>query len=182
MTTDTTRRLEPHELKVALRPGLFPDLATAPNTVGEWDGLDDLREQHVAALADYTAALDALAQQQAASPSQANVKQRREAEAAARHTVVAEVTRIVWEARDLLEDWRSVEDDTEAARRAEVEQLYARLQALTTEDVMLERLAVWLNRLDPERITTGIYPWAQLAQAPVPPDRPVGPIAQALQH
>ena len=57
MTTDT-RRLEPHELKDAMRPGLFPDLDNAPDTVAEWDGLDDLREQHQHALDRYQRGLD----------------------------------------------------------------------------------------------------------------------------
>ena len=92
MTTDT-RRLEPHELKDALRPGLFPDLDNAPETVEEWDGLDDLREQHQQALDRYASELTQLSREQEESPTQLNVNERREAEAAIHREVAAEVTR-----------------------------------------------------------------------------------------
>ena len=178
--TTTNRRLEPHELKDAMRPGLFPD-DTAPETVGEWDGLDELREQHEAALDRYAQALNQLSREQDESPTQLNINDRREREAAAYREVRAEISRIVWEGRDQLAEWRGVEDDTEAERQAEIEQLRARLAELETEDMMRKRLAVWLDRLDPERINPGLITWAQLAAVPVPPDRPAGPFARAFQ-
>ena len=129
MTTDT-RRLEPHELKDAMRPGLFPGPDNAPDTVDEWDGLDELREQHQQALDRYQQELNRLSREQAESPTQLNVNERREAEAAVRREAVTEVSRIVWEARDLADEWRGVEDATEHERRAEIEQLRARLAQL----------------------------------------------------
>jgi hypothetical protein len=47
----TTSRLEPHELKDALLPGLFPGEDTAGPAVAEWEGLDALRDEHDAAIA-----------------------------------------------------------------------------------------------------------------------------------
>lgn len=183
MTTDT-RRLEPHELKDAMRPGLFPDLDNAPDTVAEWDGLDDLREQHQHALDRYQRGLAQLSREQAESPTQLNVNERREAEAAVRREAVTEVSRIVWEARDLVDDWRAVEDATEHERKMELEELRKRLAQLETEDLLRKRLAVWLKRLRPNddaHITPGIHPWALMAETPEPYVRPMGPIARSFQ-
>ena len=46
-------------------------------------------------------------------------------------------------------------------------------------------LGVWLDRLDPDKISVGLYPWAHLADAPLQPEHragPLGPIAQSFQN
>ena len=91
------------------------------------------------------------------------------------------IARLVDQARELLDEWRGVQDAAAAERNAEIEQLRARLAQLEVEDATSQRLSVWLNRLDPDRITPGLITWAQLAAIPVPPDRPVGPIARSFQ-
>lgn len=175
------RRLEFHEVKDALRPGLFPDLDSAPDTVAEWAGLDDLCEQHEAVLQRYASEIHALAREQAESPSQLNMKERAEREATAYRQLVADVTDLVWQARDCIEEWRAIEDDTEHERKAEISSLRARLAELEIEDLMRKRLAVWLDRLDPTKITAGLYPWALMAQPPAGDHRPVGPMARSFQ-
>jgi hypothetical protein len=163
-------------MKDAIRPGLFPGPDNAPDTINEWDGLDELREEHEAALEQYASALNQLFRGQDA---QLNARERREREAAVRREVEGTITRIVWAARDLIEEWRAVEDET-AERTAEIEQLRARLAVLETEDLMRKRLAVWLDRLDPERVTAGVHTWSDLAAVPVPPERPPGPITRTF--
>jgi hypothetical protein len=177
-------RLEPHELRVALMPGLFPGVDNAPETVEHWTGLEDLREHHEAALEKYSRALDDLTREQRENPAQMNVAQRSEREAEARREVVAEVTRIVWEARNLLDDWRSVEDANKAERAEEIEMLRARLAELELEDLMLIRLQVWLKRLEVQsdtNINVGLHPWRQLAEPPGEDVRPVGPMTRSIQ-
>jgi hypothetical protein len=167
-----------------MTPGLFPAPDNAPDTVAEWDGLASLRDQHQQALDRYQRELDRLSREQRESPTQLNINDRYAAEAAARHEVEAEVIRLVWEARDLLDDWRSVEDATESERKTEIEQLRARLAELEVEDLMRRRLAVWLDRLEPPgtgRPTVGIYPWALMAEPPEAFERPSGPFAAAFR-
>ena len=97
---------------------------------------------------------------------------------------MTEVSRIVWEARDLVDEWRAVEDATEHERKMELEELRKRLAQLETEDLLRKRLAVWLKRLRPNddaHITPGIHPWALMAETPEPYLRPMGPIARSFQ-
>jgi hypothetical protein len=181
------------EQREALDPGLFPD----PVLLGlEWDQLAELREEHIDALA---AVQTARAQLDAASapyrdaggqppvhpePSSKLFKAR-----AAHHAAVAEAERIagdvVAEARALLPEWRAALDAPAAARRAEAEQLRARLDELEAERWTERLLRVWLDRLDPEKKTPGLHPWAALADLPAPPEHragPLGPIAQSFAN
>ncbi len=133
----TTAALSRTNSRMPSDRGCSPTSTTRGDGQEEWDGLDDLREQHQQALDRWASAGSAqLSREQAESPSRLNIKERREREAAIHREVAAEVSRIVWEARDLIDEWRSVEDATEAERRAEIEQLRARLAQLEVEDLM----------------------------------------------
>ena len=181
------------ERREALHPGLFPD----PILLGlDWDQLAELREEHIDALA---AVQTTRAQVDAAEapykdaggeppvhpePNSKLFKAR-----AAHRAAVADAERIagdlVTEARELLPAWRAALDAPRAARRAEAEQLRARLAELEADRRVEHQLGVWLDRLDPDKITPGLYPWAHLADAADAPGRPVGPlgpIAQSFQN
>jgi hypothetical protein len=192
---ETTSRLEPHELKVALTPGLYPAEDTAP-AVEEWDGLDEIRQEHDEAITAWheTSAKrrtleESFKREDATGRPVTDKAERQRLLAAATlerdqtyQQAVETVTRLVDEAREQLDDWRAVRNANEAERKEEAERLRARLVELETEDLTNRRLAVWLDRMDVTRVTPGIYPWAQMAATPEPPHLPTGPIAQSFSR
>jgi hypothetical protein len=186
-TTKRTHAHSGHELKAALSPGLVPD-------VQDWAGVQDLSAEHEAVLQAVVEAFEAgkaLRDQYQREDStgrlatdyaerQALLHEARIAEQAARQEAEVAVTRLVAEAREHLPEWREVEAAVERERRAEIAELRARLSELEVEDGTAKRLHVWLDRLDPERITPGLIPWSAMAAIPVPPDAITGPMQKAF--
>ena len=177
------------EKRDALHPGLFPD----PTLLGlDWEQLADLREEHIDALAAVQTTQAQVAAAEAPyrdadgqppvhpEPNSKLFKAR-----AAHRAAVADAEQVagdvVAEARELLPAWRAALDAPRAARRAEAEQLRARLAELEAERRVERLLTVWLDRLDPDKITPGLYPWQLLADLPIPPDHPAGPLGPIAQ-
>jgi hypothetical protein len=170
-------------------PGFYPD----PVLLGlAWDELAELREEQVTALATLEAARAQVAEASvpyraagtlvpAHPPADTPLFVAHAAYQAAQAEAEQAVSDLLDDAREQLSSWRAVERAKVAARNAEIEQLHVRLAELETEDMTAKRLGVWLDRLDPDKITPGLYPWAQLAAAPAPPDRPIGPIARSFK-
>jgi hypothetical protein len=187
--TDTTTGLLSHDLRVALDPGLFPD----PVLLGlAWDELAELREEHVDTLAKLETARAQVAEASvpyraagtpvpAHPPADSPLFKAHAALHAAQAEAEQAVAGLLDDARGQLPAWRAVEHAKVAERNAEIERLRVRLAELETEDMTAKRLGVWLDRLDPDKITPGLIPWAQLTAIPAPPDRPIGPIVRSLQ-
>jgi hypothetical protein len=187
-----TSQLTPYELRDAIRPGLFPGSDVAP----EWVDVEKYREEHEEALEEVrhafalgSALRERFQQEDATGRVVTDYAEReqlihtaRVEEDAARQRAADTVARLVDAAREQLDDWRAVQDVAAAERKAEAERLRARLAQIEVEDATSQRLNVWLNRLDPERITPGLITWDSLAAIPVPPDRPTGPIARSFQQ
>jgi hypothetical protein len=189
---NTTSQLTRYELRDAIRPGLFPGTNVAPG----WPDVERFRVEHEQALEEVAQAFavgsalrERFQREDATGRVVTDYAEREQLihaaaveEDAARRRAADTVARLVDEAREQLDEWRAVEDNKKAERTAEIASLRARLTELETEDATSQRLNVWLNRLDPDRITPGLITWASLAAIPVPPDRPIGPIARSFQQ
>jgi hypothetical protein len=188
----TTSQLTRYELRDAIRPGLFPGTDAAP----DWVDVERFRAEHEEAIDEVrhafalgSALRERFQQEDATGRVVTDFAEREQLihaakveEDAVRRRAADTVARLVDEAREQLDEWRAVEERKRAERKSEVERLRARLAQLEVEDATSQRLTVWLNRLDPERITPGLIAWAALAAIPVPPDRPIGPIARSFQN